>query len=253
MPTIKWDTTLYDNKHNFVSKYGEGVVAWLQPLDGEQILDLGCGTGQLANEIGGHGAKVKGMDASPEMIAKAKSAYPDIQFEVKDATDFSYDEPFDAVFSNATLHWINKQEDAIRCIYNTLKPGGRFVFEMGGKYNVRSIYEAVEKAMIEEGLKDEISNDFWFFPSVAEYATLLEKQGFVIQEAAYFERETELVGAEGMKDWIHMFGSFFFKNISKERAATITDKAVELLRPTNLRDGIWYADYVRLRMKAIKH
>jgi trans-aconitate methyltransferase len=252
MPTITWDTTLYDNKHNFVSKYGEGVVAWLQPREGEKILDLGCGTGQLANEIHNYGVNVTGMDASPEMIAKAISTYPEIVFEVKDATDFSYSEPFDAVFSNATLHWINKQEQAISCIYHALKPGGRFVFEMGGKHNVKSIYEAVEKAMIDEDLQNEISNDFWFFPSLAEYATTLEKQGFTIQEAAYFERSTELVGADGMKEWIHMFGSFFFKNISKEKASAITDKAVEYLRPTNYRDGIWYADYVRLRMKAFR-
>jgi len=252
MPAIKWDTNLYDNKHSFVSKYGEDLIGWLHPQEGEQILDLGCGTGQLAQEIAAYGSKVTGMDASPEMIAKAKATYPGTEFFVKDATDFSFDTAFDAVFSNATLHWINKAEDAIKCIYNNLKQGGRFVFEMGGKHNIKSIADAVKKVAEEEGLSNKLPDIFWYFPSVAEYATLLEKQGFTVQSVLYFERETALTGEDGMKDWINMFGSFFFKTFTAEESERVINKAVEALRPTNYKNGIWYADYVRLRMKAVK-
>lgn len=249
---IKWDTNLYDSKHSFVSKYGEDLIGWLAPQEGEHILDVGCGTGQLANEIKAYGADVVGMDASPDMIAKAKATYHDIKFFVKDATDFSFDAPFDAVFSNATLHWINNQTEAIRCIYNVLKPGGRFVFEMGGKDNIKGIANAVKKVMVEEGLAEMLPETFWFFPSVAEYAALLEKQGFMIDSALYFTRETELVGEDGMKDWLKMFCSFFFKKFSAEQTEVVLNKSVEYLRPSHYKNGTWYADYVRLRMKATK-
>src|SRR6266536_3406288 len=208
MPEIKWDTKLYNDKHSFVSKYGEDLIGWLHPQKGELILDLGCGTGQLTSEINECGADITGVDNSTEMIAKARATYPYLRFEVMDATNFSFNEKFDAVFSNA-----------------------------------------IEKAMTDEGLADKLSRDFWFFPSVAEYATLLEQQGFAVTSALYFERETALTGEDGMKDWINMFGSFFFKNISKKQAEKVIAKAIEHLKQTNYRDGIWYADYVRLRMK----
>jgi trans-aconitate methyltransferase len=253
MPEIKWDTKLYNDKHSFVTKHGEDLIGWLHPQKSERILDLGCGTGQLAFEISESGAEIVGIDNSPEMILKAKANYPHLQFEVKDATNFQFDEKFDAVFSNATLHWINDQKSAIKCIYNNLKEGGRFVFEMGGKRNIEQISKAIKKAMTDEGFGDELTKDFWYYPSVAEYATLLEQQGFAVASSLYFDRETALAGEDGMRDWISMFASFIFEKISKEQAEKVIIKAVEYLRPTNYRDDVWYADYVRLRMKAIKN
>lgn len=252
MPSIKWNADLYDNKHSFVSKYGEDVVGWLAPQKGETILDVGCGTGQLANEIASYGASVSGIDSSPEMIAKATAAYPNIQFEVKDVTNFQFETPFDAIFSNATLHWVNEKEKAIACMYNNIKAGGRLVLEMGGKGNVQSIANAVKKAMTANGLADKIAADFWYFPSLSEYTSLLEKQGFRVTSAIHFDRPTELTGEDGMKNWINMFGSFFFKHVSAAEAEKITAEAVELLRPTNYENGKWYGDYVRLRVKAEK-
>ena len=252
MPVINWNVSLYDTKHNFVSKYGEDVISWLAPQSGERILDVGCGTGTLTEKLAENGAIVTGIDASAEMIAKAKEAYPNIQFFVKDATNFSFDEPFDAVFSNATLHWINDQEKALQCIYNSLKQGGRFVFEMGGKHNIESIHNAVKKALMEEAFENNTNVVSNYFPSVAEQAMLLEKVGFEIRNVACFKRPTKLEGEDGMKNWIVQFCGFFFKNISAEQKEKIIGKAVEYLRPKNYQDGVWYADYVRLRMKAEK-
>src|SRR5690349_1218807 len=133
---MKWNTDLYDNNHAFVSRYGEDVIALLNPQAGERILDLGCGTGDLAEIIRQKGAAVTGLDSSPEMVATAAGKYPHIRFDVTSATDFSYEEKFDAIFSNATLHWVLECQKAIACIYNNLKPnGGRFVAEFGGKGN----------------------------------------------------------------------------------------------------------------------
>ena len=252
MPQIKWNSNLYDDKHDFVSKYGEEVIEWLQPKAGEHILDVGCGTGTLANEIAGFGAEVTGIDASSDMIEKAKAVYPNIEFFVKDATNFSFSTTFDAAFSNATLHWINEQQKALQCVYNSLKEGGRFIFEMGGKHNIESIHKAVIQAITEAGYQDAISNNTNYFPSVAEQCTLLEKVGFTVSDVSYFKRPTLLKGEDGMKNWIVQFCTFFFTNISFDKVESIMNRAVEIVRPTNYINGVWYGDYVRLRVKASK-
>jgi trans-aconitate methyltransferase len=251
-PNITWNAELYDTKHNFVSKYGEDVLEWLQPQEGEQVLDLGCGTGELAAKIQEAGAIVTGIDKSPEMIAKAKATFPGLTFEVKDATDFSFDEPFDAIFSNATLHWITDAEKVITCMYDNLKKGGRLVIEMGGKSNVKSIVTAIKKAMASEGLSDKLSNEFWFFPSLSEYSAMLEREGFRVTQAAHFDRPTKLESENGMENWIKMFGGFFFSRISAAESEAVIKKAVEYLKRDFYKEGVWYADYVRLRIKAVR-
>ena len=132
---MKWNAELYDNKHAFVSQYGESVLELLGVKPGERILDLGCGTGDLAKQIQEYRADVIGIDASPEMIAKAKAKYPELDFCVANAASFYFDEPFDAVFTNAVLHWIHDADGVIKSVYNALKPAGRFVGEFGGKGN----------------------------------------------------------------------------------------------------------------------
>ena len=252
MPEIKWNATLYDDKHAFVSKYGEDVIGWLNPQPNENILDVGCGTGTLTQKLAQTGAQVTGIDASAEMISQATAAYPQIQFFVKNATALSFNQHFDAVFSNATLHWINEQQKALQCIYESLKTGGRFIFEMGGKHNIESIHNAVKGAMEEAGLGDKISAATNYFPSVGEQTSLLEKVGFTISNVAYFKRPTILEGDDGMRNWIIQFCGFFFKEINVAVVDRIIDNAVAKLKPLHYKDGLWTADYVRLRIKAIK-
>jgi trans-aconitate methyltransferase len=247
-----WDTDLYDNKHSFVAKYGEDVLGWLAPQRDEHILDVGCGTGTLTQKIAESGAIVTGIDASPEMIAKAKHAYNNIEFFVKDATNFSFDKKFDAAFSNATFHWIKDQQKVIQCIYNSLKPGGRLVYEMGAKRNIESIHNAVKKVMQEEGFEENANIKVNYFSSAGEQAVMLEKVGFTVSNIIQFDRPTELMGEDGMKNWIIQFGQAFFKNVPKAKAENIIDKAVTILKETNYENGKWYADYIRLRIKAIK-
>lgn len=249
---IRWNASLYDNKHDFVAKYGEDVLAWLQPEKDERILDVGCGTGTLTSKLVEAGANVTGIDASADMIERAKTAYPNIEFFIKDATDFVFSEPFDAVFSNATLHWINEQEKALQCIYNVLKKGGRFVFEMGGKHNIKSIHKAVIQAITEAGYNNVIPKNSNYFPSVSEQSFLLEKVGFSVANVAYFKRPTTLKGEDGMKNWIIQFCTFFFTQIPADHVDRIIDRAVEIVKPTNYKEGTWYGDYVRLRVKTFK-
>jgi trans-aconitate methyltransferase len=249
---MKWNATLYNEKHSFVAKYGEDVLGWLAPQKDEHILDVGCGTGTLTEKIAETGAIVTGIDASPEMIAKAKQAYNNIEFFVKDATDFSFAEKFDAAFSNATFHWIKDQQRLLQSIYNNLKQRGRLVYEMGAKHNIESIHNAVKKVLIEEGFEANTNIEVNYFASAGEHAIMLEKIGFTISNIVQFDRPTELVGEDGMKNWIVQFAQAYFENIPREKAEIIIDKAVAILKETNYENGKWYADYKRLRVKAIK-
>ena len=247
---MKWNTALYNNKHAFVYQYGEALVELLDPKPYEKILDLGCGTGELTEKIKEKGSLAIGIDSSAEMIIKAKEKYPLISFEAMDAATMNFENEFDAVFSNAVLHWIKESEKVVTSIYRSLKEGGRLVAEFGGKNNVKNIVNALELSFEKRNIEFE---RFWYFPSTAEYAALLEANRFRVTIIQHFDRQTELAdNVSGMKEWIEMFGNNFFKNISAEIKKEIIDEAVEILKSTSYRNGKWFADYTRLRVVAIK-
>jgi len=250
---MKWDTNLYDQKHDFVSKYGEEVIGLLSPKMGEEILDLGSGTGDLAEIIRQKGAVVTGIDNSKEMIEAARQKYPLIDFQVKSATSFSFDKKFDAVFSNAVLHWVLEKEKAVTQIYNCLKANGRFVAEFGGKGNVGHIVHALKTALIKNGYSEHSKKEIWYFPSLSEYASLLEQNNFRVIFATHFDRETLLKDDNGIKNWLHMFGSSYLKGLSDKNIEIILDDTEKQLKATNYRDGKWYADYKRVRIVALKN
>ena len=252
MPEIHWDSKLYNEQHRFVSDYGADVLQWLAVKAGENILDVGCGTGDLAAKIQESGATVLGVDASAEMIELAKQSYPNIYFEQKDAAALDYNREFDAVFSNATFHWIENQRGLLRGIYKALKHGGRLVAEFGGKGNVKSITDAIDQAAKELGLEHKVISNFWVFPSIAHYANLLESSGFETEQMWLFDRPTKLVGEDGMLKWINQFAQHAFVNLNEEETNAVTALAVNILKPTHFENGDWIADYKRLRIKAIK-
>ena len=251
--STNWNANLYVNKHSFVFKYGEDLVELLSPQNGERVLDLGCGTGYLTSIIAVSGAHVVGIDSSIEMVTKAKAAYPQLDFQVQDATDFHFDEHFDAVFSNAVLHWILEKEKAIDCIYNNLNRHGRLVIEMGGRNNVLNIIKALQKSLVKNGVVKNSKSQLWYFPTLGEYASLLESKGFRVNYAIYYDRETKLNDDKnGIKDWLKMFATHYFNGIEEDKVENILDDVQEILEPTNYRNGSWYADYRRLRVVAFK-
>jgi len=244
---MKWDTKLYDNKHGFVTKYGQGLLELLAPKPGERILDVGCGTGHLTYQIAQAGALASGLDASPEMIDTAHSAYPQIEFMLADAAEFSVANPYDAIFSNAALHWVHRAEEAVKCMSRALRTGGRFVVEFGGKGNVVQIYSALEQSIEElTGQKVKAAN---YFPSVGDYASLLEKHGIAVEMAMLFDRPTPLdEGEKGLENWIRMFRRPVIESLPLEMTTLVMDRIKLRLRGKLFHDGSWYADYRRLRI-----
>jgi trans-aconitate methyltransferase len=250
MKTI-WNPELYQDKHKFVWQYGEALLELLAPRSGEYILDLGCGTGQLTQQIANSGAEVRGIDLSEALIDRARNNYPHLQFSVEDARDFNCDRSFDAVFSNATLHWVKPPEAAIESIYRCLKPGGRFVAEFGGKGNVKAIVNALA-LFVDEWDGNDLNP--WYFPSISEYTSLLEKQRFDVTYAILFDRPTPLEDGEtGLRNWLKMFANSCLDRLSIEKQDRIIGAVEEYLKPTLYVNSTWIADYKRIRIVGIKN
>ena len=248
----QWNANLYDTKHKFVSSLATETVELLLPKVGERILDIGCGTGHLTKNIANCGAEVLGVDSAETMILQARQNYPDLQFAVMDAINLEFTGEFDAVFSNAVLHWIKQPEKVIAGVWKSLKPGGRFVAEFGGKGNIDLIQTALERAICQENSAFEKVSNHNYFPSIAEYSSLSEKQGFELTFATLFDRLTPLDGESGMVNWLKMFRNSVLAAFSEDTQAKILANVEEQLRPTLYKNGIWFADYRRLRIVAIK-
>ncbi|WBL26648.1 class I SAM-dependent methyltransferase [Zunongwangia sp. HGR-M22] len=249
-----WDATLYNTKHDFVFHYGSSLIELLKPKAGEQILDLGCGAGQLTQQIADAGTKVIGMDASETMIENAKTHFPNIKFEVGDAANFRFPKKFDAIFSNATLHWVKNYRAAANCMFENLKKNGRLIIEFGGKGNVQKIEQTLKKVLLEKNYSKQANIELWYFPSVSEYTQILEQAGFEVRLAELYDRPTKLADPEsGITDWLSMFGKTFFEGIPENECDIIKNEVQSRLQSELLKEDGWYADYRRLRIIAYKN
>ncbi|NER81829.1 MAG: methyltransferase domain-containing protein [Leptolyngbya sp. SIO1D8] len=246
-----WQPNFYQDKHSFVWQLGQGVLDLLNPRPGEHILDLGCGTGQLTQAIADRGATVIGLDADPAMISTAQQNFPSISFSVADAREFSLATPVDAIFSNAVFHWIPEQTAVIARLWAALKPGGRLAVEFGGKGNMAGVITAIAAARDTLGY-GAASASAWYFPTISEYTSLLEHQGFEVTFASLFDRPTPLNGEAGLTNWLHMFGRKFLTDLSPEQQAELLRETEDKARPKLYEGGQWWADYRRIRVLAHK-
>lgn len=252
-PTNTWDAQLYNDKHNFVYDYGMDLIELLAPKSHERILDLGCGSGELTAKINELGGSVVGIDKSPEMIARAKEQFPYCDFAVGDAIDFKFSKPFDALFSNAALHWVLDYKMAIANMFTNLEDGGRMVVEFGGKHNVEVITDALRESLRQWGYVRQSDLNLWYFPSIGEYTSALESQGFTVIFAQWYDRPTVLADEKtGVVDWLQMFAKPFFDRIPDGDAFEIRNKVQNSVSNRLFNKGKWYADYKRIRIVAIK-
>jgi trans-aconitate methyltransferase len=246
-----WDSETYNQKFHYVSDYGKALFDLIDFKQVETAIDLGCGTGILTNALASQHINVVGLDASSSQIAKARESYPKLMFIQKDASSFRVNHPVDLIFSNALFHWIPEsvQEKMMKCIGEALKSGGQLVFECGGYGNNVMIHHALEQVFKKHGYTYSMP---FYFPTIGDYAPMIEKAGMIVQYAKLFKRPTPLSGEDGLSDWIRMFVTKPFIGIDQQEKNQMIEECVESLRKDMYHHGTWYADYVRLRMKAIK-
>ena len=246
-----WQAGHYRDRHAFVFEASRDLVTgWLAPQPGERVLDLGCGTGELSAQIAGGGARVTGVDASAEMVTGARAKHGGVTFEVVDAHHLPFENEFDAVFSNAALHWMKPLPPVFSNVARALRPGGRLALEMGGGDNVLEVRRAVEGALAELGLPA-LAHP-WVFPTPGELAALLEAAGFRVERLHLFERPSVLAGEDGFRAWLEGFGGGWLAPLTRQERATVIARAEERARPALWNGQDWVADYVRLRALATR-
>lgn len=241
-----WDAALYAGPGRFVAVLAESLVGALNPQAGERILDLGCGDGFLTRRIAESGATVVGVDSSPEMVAAAREQGVDARCVSADSLPF--DQEFDAVFSNAALHWMSDQDAVLQGVRRALKPGGRVVAECGGQGNIAAIRVALLAVLTAYGIPAERIEHNYFF-GAAEYIARLESHGFLVGDITVTPRPTRL--PSGMVAWLETFRRSVLELLPQEKRAGAVEQIVTLLKPVLCdREGHWTADYVRLRFLA---
>jgi trans-aconitate methyltransferase len=246
--TTSWNPNVYATNARFVSDLGEPLLQLLEPQPGELILDLGCGDGALTEKIADYGCKVIGADSSAPQLQAAKER--GLKAVVLDGHELCFRRQFDAIFTNAALHWMKEPEKVIDGVRLALKPQGRFVGEFGGKGNVETIRSALHAALVRRGIEP-APVDPWYYPSPQEYSQLLSKAGLTVASIELIPRPTQLPG--DIMAWLEIFAQPFTKAVSEEEQLGFLEEVRDELA-NRLRDGSgnWFADYVRLRFKAEK-
>jgi len=245
--TNKWNADKYNKHADFVSNLAFPVIELLNPKENEKILDLGCGDGTLAVEIEKFKAQVIAVDLSESMVAKTQEK--GIQASVMSATELTFKNEFDAVFSNAVLHWIKDADTSVKKIYRSLKPKGRFIAEFGGYGNIKSLTDAMQKVFNEHKEFGVFSNP-WNFPKDTDYKKLLEENNFNAEYIELIPRPTKI---DDISNWLDIFANGIISHLTQEQQNVFKQEVREILKPKiySEKDG-WMADYVRLRLKAVK-
>ena len=242
----RWRPEEYEQRAGFVFEEADEILRWLDARPGERILDLGCGSGVIAERLMRQGCRVLGLDIDADMLRATKArGVPVVQGS---GERLSFEEEFDAVFSNAALHWMRDDPLAVaEGVFRALKPGGRFVAEFGGHGNVAAVITAMRAVARRRGA-DESTAAGWYFPTPEEYHAVLERAGFSVERVALAPRPTTLPGS--LSDWLRIFAAPFLAQFGED-AAVVAAEVEDLLRPA-LCDaaGRWTVDYVRLRVLA---
>ena len=246
--TMKWNANAYHDTCGRVTEHGVQLVQLLKEFHCGKVLDLGCGTGVLTNQIAGFASEVIGIDASPDMIDFARSSYPNIPFQVTDACRIPWTQYFDAVFSNAVFHFITSQDALLDSIHKALKPNGALVCEFGAAGNIAAILAAAEAACVTRGKPYTLR---FYYPTREAYGHLLEKHGFTIDTLHTYDLDTRLrEGAGRLRDWICQVFRVEMDWFNASERKAVLHEIETALRPALFDGTYWHIPNRRIRVVA---
>ncbi|MFT8358760.1 class I SAM-dependent methyltransferase [Bifidobacterium aquikefiri] len=246
---MKWNAQQYETQHDFVFKYGAGLLDQV-PETATTVLDVGCGTGDLTDQLRQRGYAVVGIDQSAEMVAEAQRLYPDTHFDQQDIVTMPITHTYDVVFSNAVFHWITDQNQLLVQVNQTLNPNGQLVCEFGAAGNVATICSAFGNELHALGMRYQVP---FFFPETAIYQHLLEKHKFEVLDMEVYDRPTVLRGgAEGLGNWVQQFFESDLSRLSNTQQSMVISHMADRLHDKLWVNDHWEADYRRLRVVARK-
>lgn len=251
VPNINWNAEDYQAHFGFVPSYGEAVMDLITAKPGAYVVDLGCGNGTLSEKLAGCGYEVLGVDDSADMLELAGKEHPSLSFQKGNAVTFSLERKADVIFSNAVLHWIDKekQQTMLDNLYRQLAPGGELVCEFGGFGCAEQVHSKLEQCFEKRGL---VYPRVFYFPTIGMYTPMLERAGFRVEYARLFDRPTVQDGENGLENWIRMFVKAPFAMLDPVMADAIRKETVDGLRNTLYVDGHWIVDYVRIQFRAVR-
>ncbi len=248
MANQSWNPETYNKSARFIIEFGKPVLELLEPRQGERILDLGCGTGILAKELVDRGCEVVGIDSSLEMVEAARKI--GIDARLIEGVDFESRNKFDAVISNAAIHWMSDKYLVVRKVWQVLKQGGRFAAECGGDGCLRIVREGMKIALANRGIDYKARNP-WKFCDYGEFTDILRAQGFKIEYIARIDKPTEL-DEDGLCGWLKVFANSHTEGLSETEKELFYDEVTKYCKPMLFKNDKWYVDYVRLRFLAVK-
>ncbi|MCM1129949.1 MAG: methyltransferase domain-containing protein [Alistipes senegalensis] len=245
---VRIDPELIAMRSRFMKTFGMPIIELMDPKPGERILDVGCGFGAVCQLLDEKGCRTVGIDISDSVVEAARELGVDAR--LANAESMTFNEEFDAVYSVSALHWMRHLDRVAAGIMRALKPGGRFVGELGGRGSIVKIIAAIRQVMLKNGIEME-SVRSWYFPSVSEFAAVLEKAGFAIRSVELIERPTVLPG--DVRDWMKMFGRHYMDAWDPSEHERFLDAIRDAAAQAMVNEqGEWVADYRRLRFMAVK-
>lgn len=249
----QWNADVYSSQMGFVTKGGESLIELLGLREGDHVIDWGCGNGELTACLASFGVHVTGIDFSREMIARARSKYPELAFIQADGQRYVHEREADAIFSNAALHWMTDADGTASSMAASLRSGGRLAVEFGGEGNIAAVRKALTASFAETGA-ERLLQFPWYFPSVGAYTSLLERHGFRVDFAVCYDRPSPLEpGEDGLQLWLDTFANGLLEPLGEALERAVRNRTQERLRAEGLWDGQrWTLDYRRIRVKAVR-
>ena len=258
-----WNPEDYAQNSDAQLKWARSLTKNINLEEYNSILDVGCGDGKITADFAATSPKSKivGIDSSPKMIDYARkkyssSQYSNLTFDCIDARKINFQQEFELVFSNATLHWVDNHQAFLRGANQALKNNGRLIISCGGQGNAAQILATFAELTAMDRWQAYFSDFYnpYFFYGLEDYQNWLEQAGFKIKRLQLVPKDMTHQGTTGLAGWIRTTWMPFTKYVPESQREEFIAQFVELYLTKNSLDdrGLTHVSMVRLEVDVLK-